>query len=296
MILIAGGTGMLGTQVVRLLTARGLPVRLLNRDPTRRNHVESDLVDVAPGDVRAVRTVELAVAGAQAVISAIHGFTGTGGDNPRTVDWEGNRTLIHAARAAGAEHFVLVAVQGAAPDHPMELFRMKYRAEQELQASGLGWTIIRPTAYMETWARLIGEPLITTGKTRIFGRGTNPINFVSVYDVARYVEMAVTDLALRGALVEVGGPENLSLQQVAETFETVTGKRGTKSHVPLPAMRLMAALMRPLNPALARQIQAGVVMDTRDMSFDASETARRYPSIPLTRLAEVARRDYTVGA
>ena len=57
-------------------------------------------------------------------------------------------------------------------------------------------------------------------------------------------------------------------------------------------MRLMSALMRPVNPTLAGQIHAGVVMDTRDFSFDASETIRRYPSIPPTSLAEVVRRDY----
>jgi hypothetical protein len=72
----------------------------------------------------------------------------------------------------------------------------------------------------------------------------------------------------------------------------VSGKVGKKSHVPLPMMRLMSVLMRPVNPTLARQAQAGVVMDTHDFSFDPSETSRRYPSISLTSLAEVVRRDY----
>lgn len=296
MILIAGGTGTLGTPVVRLLTARGLPVRILTRDPGRARHRQGELVELVAGDVRDRRAVERAVAGAQTVISAIHGFSGTGDDSPRTVDGQGNSHLIRAAEAAAAEHFVLVSVQGAAPNHPMELFRMKYAAEQELKASRLPWTIIRPTAYMETWAGLIGEPLIKTGKTRLFGRGHNPVNFVSVNDVARFVELAVSDPAMRGVLVEVGGPENLSLRQFAETFETVTGKAGTKSHVPLPMMRLMSLLMRPVNPTLARQIQAGVVMDTRDLSFAPAETGRRYPSIALTSLAEVVRRDYVEGA
>ena len=57
-------------------------------------------------------------------------------------------------------------------------------------------------------------------------------------------------------------------------------------------LRVMAVLMRPVNPTLVRQIQAGVVMDTQEMSFDLSETTRRYPSISLTSLADVVRRDY----
>lgn len=292
MILIAGGTGTLGTQVVRLLTADRFEVRVLTRDPARARSLEGDLVEIVSGDVRDLRAVERAASDARTVISAIHGFAGTGDLNPRTVDGEGNSNLIRAARTGGADHFILVSVQGAAPDHQMELFRMKYQAEQELKASGLAWTIIRPTAYMETWAELIGRPLIETGKTRIFGRGDNPINFVSAHDVARFVELAVIEPEMRGLTVEVGGPENLSMKQVAQTFEGVTGRSGKKSHVPLPMMRLMSVLMRPVNPTLARQIQAGVVMDTKDMTFDSSDTRNRYPSIPPTSLSEVVRRNY----
>jgi|SRR5215216_3053080 len=62
--------------------------------------------------------------------------------------------------------------------------------------------------------------------------------------------------------------------------------------LPLPMMRLTSVLMRLVNPTLARQIQAGVVMNTQDMSFDPSETGGRYRSIPPTGLAEVVRRDY----
>src|SRR5215204_499840 len=292
MILIAGGTGTLGTQVVRLLTARGLEVRILTRDPARAEHLRGGLVEIVSGDVQDARAVESALAGAKTVISAIQGFGGAAPAGPQAVDRQGNSNLIKAAKAGAAEHFILVSIQGAAPEHPMELFRMKYLAEQELKASGLAWTIIRPTAYMETWGTLVGEPLLKTGRTRIFGRGNNPINFVSAHDVARFVELAVVDPAMQDEVIEVGGPENLSMEQVAQTFEAVAGKEGKASHVPLPMMRLMSVLMRPINPTLARQIHAGVVMDTYDFSFDPSETSRRHPSILPTSLAEVVRRDY----
>lgn len=294
-ILIAGGTGTLGTRVTHLLTDRGRAVRILTRDPARAQHLVGARVEIVPGDVREPDTLARAMEGVETVVSAIQGFSGTGGDNPRTVDGEGNAHLIRAAREAGAEHFILVSVQGAAPDHPMELFRMKHRAEQELRASGLTWTIIRPTASMETWAKIVGEPLVKTGKTRLFGRGANPINFVSADDVARYVELAVTDPAMRGIVVEVGGPENLSMEHFARAFERATGKAGAISRVPLPMMRLMAVLLRPVKPMIARQVQAGVVMDTHDMTFDATETMRRYPAIAPTSLADMVRRDYGDG-
>ena len=292
MILVAGGSGTLGTRLLGLLTDRGLDVRILSRDPGKALPLVGDRVQIASGDVRDARAVEQAVAGTRTVVSAITGF-GTARDvSPRTVDWEGNANLIRAAKAAGVEHFILLSVCQAAPDHPIELFRMKHRAEEALRGSGLAWTIIRPTAYMETWVGLLGGPLLDTGSTRIFGRGENPINFVSAHDVARFVDLAVVDPAMRGATVEAGGPENLTVKGVVETFQTVTGTRGKVSHIPLPMMRVMSALMKPINPTMARLIASAVVMDTRDMTFDPSETRRRYPSISLTTLAEVVRNDY----
>ncbi len=240
--------------------------------------------------------IEQAVDGASVVISAIQGFSGTGDSNPRTVDLQGNSALIQAAQQAGVERFILVSVHGAAPDHPIELFRMKYAAEQALQASGLSWTIIRPTAYMETWAKLIGEPLVNTGKTRIFGRGENPINFVSASDVAQFVAWAAQETSMQGERVEVGGPQNLTMRQVAQIIMSATKVSGKVTAVPLPMMRLMAVLMRPLNATLARQIQAGIVMDTLDMSFDPSAMRRRYPSMPYTSLADVVHRDFGASA
>lgn len=295
--LVAGGTGRLGRHIVCLLTARGMRVRILTRHPTcgaplRSGPVEHSLVERVPGDVSDLEAVTRAMDGITTVISALHGFAGTGHDTPGTVDHQGNVSLIEAARAGGVEHFVLMSVQGAAPDHPIELFRMKFLAEQALQGSGLPWTIIRATAFMETWTQLIGEPLLKRGSTMIFGRGHNPINFVSVYDVAAFVALAVTDDALRGQLLEVGGPENLSLRQLVDRFEHITHTTGVRRAVPLPMMRVMSQLMRRVNPRLARQIAAGVVMDTRDMSFDASDRHQRYPLIPMTTLADTLVRDY----
>jgi NADH dehydrogenase len=292
MILVAGGSGTLGTRLLGLLGARGLDVRILTRDAGRARSLVGPRVQTVTGDVTDPRTLVQAVAGAGTVVSAITGFGPARDVSPRTVDWQGNVNLIRAAKAAGVEHFVLLSVCQAAVDHPIELFRMKHRAEEELRASGLAWTIIRPTAYMETWLSVLGDPLLDTGTTRIFGRGENPINFVSAHDIAGLVDLAVTDLAMRGVTVDAGGPENLTMNQVVEAFQTATGATGKVSHVPLPMLRVMSAVMKPFNPTMAGLAEASVVMDTRDMTFDASDTRGRYPSVPMTRLADVVRKDY----
>lgn len=291
MILVTGATGTLGSKLAGPLTGRGEAVRILARKRVKASSGWGDGVQVVSGDVRHPRAVDRAVDGVRVVVSAITGF-GTARDvSPRTVDWQGNVNLIRAARAAGVEHFILLSVCGATAEHPIELFRMKHRAEVELKGSGLAWTIIRPTAYMETWIGLVGAPLLQTGKTRIFGRGRNPINFVSATDVARYVGLAATDPSMRGASVDVGGPENLTMGDLVAAFRNITGARGKVSHVPLPMMRVASVLMGRLNPAMAGLIRAALVMDTKDMTWDPRVTTTR-PSISPRSLADVILTDY----
>ena len=295
MILIAGGTGRLGTSVVEALSKRNLKVRVLTRDAARAKHLPST-IEVVVGDVRNPSTLEAAVAGATTVISAVQGLNDPK-SSPEATDRDGNLNLIKAAHAAEVDHFILVSGPGAAPDHPMSINRAKYAAEQSLKQSGLNWTILRPTVFMEFWAELVGQPILNTGKTRVFGSGKNPINFVSVKDVAKAVEIAVVDPSLRGVVLELGGPENLTLNEVADTFERVSGTNAKVNHVPLALMKVMSVALRPINPAMARVIQAGVVMDTTDMTWDGASNRDRYPWLPQTALRDVLQsRQASVGS
>jgi uncharacterized protein YbjT (DUF2867 family) len=218
------------------------------------------------------------------------GFGATDGATPQSVDRQGNSHLIAAARAHHIEHFILMSIVDAGPDHPLELWRMKYLAEQELKASGLSWTIISSAAFMEWAVAQFGDPLLRTGRTWIFGRGNMPINFVSADDVAGYVELAVTDPAMRAVTANVAGPENLTLNQIVQAIQAATATSGTVRHVPLPAMRAMSTLLMPIKPALAREIKAGVFLDTVDRRISPAPSGSAYPSMPATRLTDVIRR------
>ncbi len=281
MIVVAGGTGTLGTRLVPRLAGQGLAVRVLTRDPARAQHLAGHDVEAVRGDVRDPGSLTSALRGASMVISAVHGFAGPGGVSPALVDRAGNAHLIDAAARTGAA-FVLVSVVGASPGHPIELFRAKHAAEEVLRASGLPWTIVRATAFMETWGMIMGRRLQTSGKILVFGRGDNPVNFVSATDVAALVERAVTDPGQRGQVLELGGPDNLTFNELAAILQETTGRRGTVRHIPRPALHTMASLTAALKPALARQARAALTMDTIDMSFDPTSTRRAFPSLPNT--------------
>jgi uncharacterized protein YbjT (DUF2867 family) len=285
MILVAGGTGTLGARLVPLLAACGNGVRVLTRDERRADHLRDCGAETIIGDVRDPAAVAKAVHGCATVVSAVHGFAGPGRISPATVDRDGNRTLIRAALDAGVEHLVLVSVLGAAPDHPLSLHRMKYTAEQELVGSGLGWTIIRSAPFLETWIALIGRNIADQAQAFVFGPGDNPINFVSVRDVATAIEHAVRDTTSRGQAIEVSGPENLSFNQIAERLIAASSSPGQVKHVPLPLLRTLSVLARPVSPGFARQTRAAVVMNTIDMTFN--HRGNQFPDILSTTLDQV---------
>ncbi len=256
--LVAGGTGRLGKLVVERLVEQDVAVRVLTRDPRRAEPLRRFDVEVVEGDARRPDTLGPAAAGVEVVVSAMHGFAGPGGVTPRSVDRDGNANLVAAARDAQAA-FVMMSVVGASPDSPMVLFREKHAAEQVLQSSGLSWTIVRATAFAELWAEVVG-------RGTVFGRGDNPINFVSVNDVADLVARAVLDPTYRGRILEIGGPRDLSLNELAVLLRDRCGSPGRVRHLP-------RGLLRALAP-LHRLPQAALVMDTADLTFRPGHEGR----------------------
>ena len=279
MILIAGGTGILGTKLVDRLLSRGLSVRVLARNPSRSSHPVSAGVEMVQGDVRDPTSLVRPMTGVDAVVSAVHGFSGLGGNSPESVDFRGNANLVDAAAAAGAA-VVLMSVVGASAESPMELFRM------HLRTTGIPWTIVRATAYLETWVNLLEQTASKSGRPLVFGRGDNAINFVSAIDVAMLVERAITDPSLRGKTLEVGGPDNLSLNQLAAAIQKRAGRTMPPRHVPRAALQTMAVALKPIKPSLARMARAALVMDSADMTFDATAIHAAYP-VSATRLADL---------
>ena len=156
---------------------------------------------------------------------------------------------------------------------------MKGEAEQALRAGPADWTVVRAAAFAELWADVLRQAGGSSGVPRVFGRGTNPINFVSVHDVAAAVSRAATDPSLRGAVIEVGGPENLTMTEFASRL---TPDRRPPGHVPRAALQAMALVAAPIWPARARLARQALAMDETDLAFDSGASLAAYPWLPCT--------------
>jgi NADH dehydrogenase len=254
-ILVAGGTGRLGTELVSRLVGRGEPVRVLTRDTRRAAHLSG--VEVVVGDVRRPEDMVSAVHGVDAVVSAVHGFAGRG-VSPASVDRDGNFCLIDAAAAVGA-HVVLVSALGVSSAHPIELFRMKAAAEERLRAADLPWTIVRAGAFLELHRDLMRRTAGRSGRPLVFGRGDNPVEFASVPDVAAAVDRALSDPSCRGTLIQVAATI-LTFNQLAAGMEPDLGPGARRPrHVPRPVLRVLASAG---STPPGRQAAAALVMDS----------------------------------
>src|SRR6266581_8730987 len=145
MILIVGATGNLGGAVTRMLLAQDQPVRILARLQSNYQPLVEAGAQVVLGDLKQRGSFDAACEGADIVITTASAGERGGEDTVQTVDWEGNRNLIDAAKTAGVKQFIYVSVAFADPKSPVHIWQAKGKTEDYLRESGLPYTIIAPS-------------------------------------------------------------------------------------------------------------------------------------------------------
>lgn len=274
MIVVFGGTGKVGRQIVDQLRNDRHIVRVVTRDPSSAR-VAGD-VEVVAGDLHDRQSLVRAVTGASAIVCTAQGGGGKGANGPRGVEGAGIPSLIGVAQDAAIEHFVYFSTASARPDSPVEFFRLKFEVEHTLRTSGLPFSILRPTHLMDTWVEMLAESITKKGKAMVLGSGANPVSWVAGEDVAR-VAAALAVRPGEGVSADLGGPEALTLTQVNELIAAALSTRiKGENKMPLGMLRAVSTLMKPFNQALARQMQMGVLLDTQPQLVDSSAVWAQY--------------------
>ena len=252
-ILVVGATGLLGSEVCRLLCGSQHTVRGLVRPGSPRIEMLRRLgVDLVAGDLRDVRSLEAALRGVTTVISTATGAAGRlPGDSLRRVDRDGQRALVDAARRGGVRRFVFTSVSPHLT-RTTPLVRYKRETEAVVRGSGMAWVIVQPSAFMESWLGPAAGFDAEAGRVFVLGSGEAPVSWVSVRDVARVIAgIANPESGVSRTLVPVGGPHSLPPLEAARIFVRETGRHSTVVHVPLAAARAASFLSRPFDPVLS---------------------------------------------
>jgi divinyl chlorophyllide a 8-vinyl-reductase len=205
---LAGASGTIGAAVLRQLVAEGHTVTPLGREV---------LTD------RAALTALLTKAQTQVVISCIASRSGSPKDT-QAVDYKANCNLLAAAQAAGAGHFILLSA--ICVQRPLLAFQhAKLAFEAALTASGIAYTIIRPTAFFKSLSGQIGR--VKAGKPfLIFGDGNlTRCKPISDGDLARFITSAIDNPEMAGKILPIGGPgPAISLREAGELLFQLAGR------------------------------------------------------------------------
>lgn len=285
--LIIGGTGTLGSALTRRLLAHGEPVRVMTRKPAKAAELAMAGAEVVVGDLSDRASVEDACRGADAVVAAAHSLFGRGQHSSASVDGQRHKVLIDLAKASGVKHFIYTSIYTIDPVYQrVPFFRIKQEVEEYLKASGLPYTILRPSAFMESHAHeLIGKPIIKKERVIMIGRGLQPRNFVAADDVARVAMIALSDQSLLGQTVAIGGPGNYTNMDVVRLYEHYTGHQAKVTHLPPAVSRALSLMMRPFHPGFSQVLKIATLSDKAGQSFDVQSLLEKIP-IRLTSLEE----------
>ena len=283
-VLVAGGTGFIGSYLCRALAERGHDVTAL----ARSGGEPSEGVDVATGDVTDYDSIAGAVEGQDAVVNLVALsplFEPKGGNVMHDrIHRGGTENLVRAAEDAGVEGFLQLSALGADPDGDTAYIRAKGQAEEIVRESDLDWTIFRPSVvfgeggeFVSFTKRLKGMfapgvplyPLPGGGKTRF-----QPIH---VEDLVPMLTEALEDDEHVGETYEIGGPETLTLRQVTDLVYEAEKKGVTIVPLPMPLAKVGLTVLGavpgfPMGPDQYRSLQFDNTTADNDIAAFGVET------------------------
>jgi uncharacterized protein YbjT (DUF2867 family) len=329
MFLVVTGTGQLGTRVVRKLIDRGQPVRALVRESSDHAHLTDSGAEIVYGDLRDADSIDAAVQGVDKIVATANAIVGRArGDSLATVDGTGYGHLIDAARRHQVSRLVFMSVPVTPYDEKSSQFRHKRLNERRIIESGVPYTIFRCAMFADVWPALIGSSIPYRGAeapslerpnrfTRLFRRATGTMvedkgkamipggpeirnSFITLEDAAEFLVRALDHPQTENEIVEIGGPEHLSWQEVVATFESVLDKPIKASYSPPGLFAALAVLYRPFSPTASSLMQVNRLagsgsLETYAASGSAQKSAELF-DIELTRFEDFLREKASLPA
>ncbi len=212
MILVTGGTGVIGSELLRLLSQARVPARALVRSPKKAQKLPG--ITWVVGDLARPETLTTAFDDAKTLFLLTSYFEDM-------VELQHN--AIAAARAAGVTHVVKVSAFAASDHSNAPIGRWHYQVEKELQASGMAWTMLRPHHFMQN---LLAQAEYVIKEVVIYSpSGDGKIPYIDPRDVAAVAFVTLTQPGHLGKKYVLTGSEAISYRQAAEIIGAVISKK-----------------------------------------------------------------------
>lgn len=249
-VLVAGATGYLGRYLTLALKEAGWRVRVLVRDPSKLGEdgpalapaVEAHVDEVWEGDVTKMATLRGSCSGADVVVSTVSLMSDKGPLTWDDVDYRGNRNLLDEARSVGVQKMCYVSVFNADRMIDIPMVRAHEAFVADLVASGLEYAVVRPTGYFSDMGAIL--EMAKQGRIFLLGDGQNAGNPIHGADLA---DFCVRSLDGESGVFNVGGPETLTMEEIAKLAFRTVEQPARITRVPLPVASVGVSLYHPIN-------------------------------------------------
>jgi uncharacterized protein YbjT (DUF2867 family) len=248
MILLTGATGSAGSFIANEFVRQRVPVRILVRDRAKATELEKvPTVEIVEGDMSRQDSLGAALVGVERVLMI---------SSPRMDMVETQRTFIDACKAAGVPHVVKFSGLDSRSDTTFPFGLMHKAIEEHLEQSGLVWTHLRPTGFMQEYLR--EAPSITNEGAFYLALGDARLNPVDLVDVGKVGFLLLRDGGHEGERLAMTGPEALTMVEIADRISHAAGR--TVRYVAIsPIQRRQALIAHGIPPefadALDRQVE-----------------------------------------
>lgn len=195
-------------------------------------------------------------------------------------------SLLNTANRAGVSQFIYVSLSPRTPaNNPFVCY--KREVERTIRASGIRWTILQPTPFMEIHA---GPALgwdFSKCRARILGSGKVPISYISVHDVAEFAVLAIDSPNAANRDLHIAGPEPLTAFDAVRIAEKVTGRSFGVQRMPTSVLKVLSSILRPIAPIPSSLLALGAGLNEGD-TVDMKPILRDFP-VQLTSFEEYVR-------
>jgi NADH dehydrogenase len=259
MILVTGGTGFIGQELIRHLVDQGYAVRTLIRpSPSSPNLPHGVAVDIAVSSLNDERGLRAAMVGVDVIYHLASGEWRGPRASLMDIDIQGTRAVVEAAEDAGVQRIFYLSHLGADRASAYPVLKAKGIAEEFIRRSQLAYTILRTAIVYGP------NDSFTTGLARILGafpffflmpgNGRIVLQPLWVEDLVTCLIWALDDPETLNKVVDIGGPEYLTIQKIVRLIMEEAGLKRTVLHLPYPYVRGLTVLLESLIPNLPTSV------------------------------------------
>jgi uncharacterized protein YbjT (DUF2867 family) len=237
-LLIIGGTGTLGRQIVLQALTKGYQVRCLVRNFRKANFLKEWGAELVYGDLTKPETIPPCLKGITAIIDASTSRPDDF-DSLKTVDWEGKLYLIEAAKAANIERFIFFSAQNVEQFTNIPLMKLKYRIEQKLKESQISYTIFRLTGFYQGLIEQYAIPILENLPIWVTNENMY-VAYMDTQDIAKFCLRALQLPKTKNQIFSLNGLKGWLSSEIITLCEQLAGQSAKVQRIPSFLLKLVS--------------------------------------------------------